>query len=369
MRIRWLCTLLVVVGSTVALCQAPGTGSGGTTGGGSTGGNPGGNTGNTGFPGMIGSTRSVPSGVELQIRVAWPDNRPVDGTIHLRLINAYGAIIQDVFTAREGMASFRAVRAGTYTIQVGGPDVEDSTTEPIQIFESSGVMMHWITVKPRDPNRSVGGLPGGNVSASEMSVPNKARKEMDKGLHAMGKNDLTEATDHFRKAVEIYPKFARAWNNLGVVKARENDRTGAVEMWDKALEADDKFVPAYFNKARLEILNHKNDAAEELIRKGLSMDPNHPEGLFLLANTQYANGQWNLALETANRLHKIEHKRFSDIHIIAAQSLMQQRQHKLALDELEIFLKESPDSPKVAQVRKQMAQLQAILRQDPARLP
>jgi tetratricopeptide (TPR) repeat protein len=296
---------------------------------------------------------------EIQVRVMGDDERPVNDILRVQLISAAGSPIAETFTNKEGNAEFRNQQFGMYQIRVQGSNIEEAVTGRFQVVTGETVHMEWVHVRPKDPNQAVGGKPQGQISASEMAVPDKARKEFDKGLEEFNKNNFKEADKHLEKAVEIYPKYARAWDVIGVIKAKSGDHAGAKESWQKAIDADDRNASAYFHLARVSIMNQQPGEAQKLVEKGLTAAPGEPEGLYLLTASEAMQGKWDEALANARKVHKGEHKQYADVHMIAAQGLAAQNQPKQAIEEYEVYLKEYPDSPRAAQVRQNMAQLQA----------
>ena len=59
--------------------------------------------------------------------------------------------------------------------------------------------------------------------------------------------DLTQAVESFRKAVELDPKYASAWNGLGVGLRQSGDVDGAIAAWKKAVELQPGFSFALYN--------------------------------------------------------------------------------------------------------------------------
>jgi len=83
------------------------------------------------------------------------------------------------------------------------------------------------------------------VSATTLEAPPKARKAYDKGAAAMREQKWDAAASEFGKAVELYPKFAAAWFDLGIVREQQKDFTGTAAAWKEAIKSDAKYVKPY----------------------------------------------------------------------------------------------------------------------------
>jgi arylsulfatase A-like enzyme/Flp pilus assembly protein TadD len=59
--------------------------------------------------------------------------------------------------------------------------------------------------------------------------------------------DLAKATGDFRRAVELDPKYASAWNGLGVGLRQSGNIDGAIDAWKKAVEFKPDFGFALYN--------------------------------------------------------------------------------------------------------------------------
>jgi len=349
--------VLVLVCSSSAFSQKPTGGVGNT--GGSTGGNqPGFNN----VPNM-----SNPSqGADIQVRIAWQNERTVDDeAIHVQLLNSGNVPIMDTFSNRDGMVSFRAVQPGSYRLKLDGSAIQDTTTDAFVVQNQERMHMEWVHVMPKENTHNNGVGPGGPmVSASELNVPPKAKSELDKGMEAYAKGDMKKATEKLHKALEIYPKYARAWNNIGVIQMKEGDKPGAKEAWQKAVDADSRFSAAYLNLARLSLIDKNNGEAQAYVNKAFSSDPNNVEALALMAKAQLLAGQYDKALVNARRAHGLPHEHMADVHLIAGEALLHQGHDGDAIKEYELYLKEYPDSPSASKVRTAMAQIQAKQQQN-----
>src|ERR1035441_7001687 len=67
------------------------------------------------------------------------------------------------------------------------------------------------------------------VSAADLSVPSRARKELDKANELAGKQKWEQAIHELNKAITIDPAYAVAYNNLGVIYSHLGDHGREVE--------------------------------------------------------------------------------------------------------------------------------------------
>jgi hypothetical protein len=167
-----------------------------------------------------------------------------------------------------------------------------------------------------DPNvgtlilNRIANVEGTTISITTAMAPKDAKKAFDKALNALKKDKWEDAQKQLTKAVEIYPKFAVAWVELGRTQEHAKDVDGAAKSYANAIQADPKLIPPYLSLAttafyeqkwqevaeqtdRILKLNpldfpqayllncmsnfylRKLDAAEKSAREGLTHDPEH----------------------------------------------------------------------------------------------
>ena len=301
-----------------------------------------------------------PEGVTLQIRVVWQNERSIGQMVHLQLLNHSGIPIQETMTNYDGIGQFERLHPGAYSVKVDSMTIQEARLESIEIMDDEKLRIERIHVVPKDPNAAVGGAPQGPVSSTDLQVPAKAKKEFEQGADAFAKEKYKKAVQHFEASVEIYPQYARGWNDLGVAKAKAGDEAGAKEAWNQSLKADNKFTSPKLNLARAALAERHPEQAESLVTQALANDPKNAEALYLLFTAQYRLNKGQQALETEAHLHALEHRRFADVHVYAGQLLLNQDANGLAMAEFETYLKEAPDGPRAPAVRKAMSQIQAL---------
>jgi hypothetical protein len=86
---------------------------------------------------------------------------------------------------------------------------------------------------------------GLTTSATSALAPKDAHKAFENGLQAMKKSKIDEAQTDFLKATELYPRYASAWYELGLVYERRERVPDARDAYAKAIAADSKYVNPY----------------------------------------------------------------------------------------------------------------------------
>lgn len=285
---------------------------------------------------------------DLSIRVHLPNEQPPPYPIQVELISSSGIPITQAFTHGDGRADFRDITEGTYRVRVSGSDYVTITSDPFTILHNEHLHNESIHINPKPANDQ---KPNKPISAGELQIPEKARNLLQKAAQQFDNGAADEAMQSLRSAIVIYPQYAQAYNNLGVVLISKDDAPGAMEAFQKALKADEKFVPALINVARLQVRQHDLPKAQISVEQALTNEPLNPEALTLLANVQFYQGHYPEAVAAVNRLHAAPHESFADAHLVAAEALQKTGNNRQAIEQCRLFLKENPNSPRAEQVR------------------
>ena len=292
---------------------------------------------------------------ELIVRLVLPSERTVHAPLRVQLLTGGGVPVRDMF-ARDGQVRFEAV-TGSYRVTVSGDGFETTTSDVFQITSNEAIHHETVVVKPK---ASAGaGSKEATISAAGLNVPDKARKEFEKGNAAMMKKDYPSAISHYRSAVQTYPRYAAAYNNLGLAYFNSNDAWHAREAFQNALEADDRFARGYANLARIRLLEKDANAAIQLLQRSLSVDPTNVDALALLANSCYVAGRLDDAVVAAQRAHALPHADYAVVHLIAGRALESQQKFNAAASEYRQFLEEAGSKPGANQAKAGLARVEA----------
>src|SRR5216683_1788159 len=216
----------------------------------------------------------------------------------------------------------------------------------------------FITVRSSNENNSNQVGPGSpSVAAVDLNVPDSARKEFDRAVKTMADQNWTKALQQLSRAVSLYPQYAVAYNNMGVVYGHLNDPAHEREALEKAIELNDHLVPALVNLAKLCFQDGNSARAEILLESATRAEPSNAGTMTLLAQAQLLNKHFDAAVATAHNVHTLPHQNFAVVHYIAARALERENRLQDALAELQVFLTEEPKGARADHVREEIVKL------------
>jgi arylsulfatase A-like enzyme/Tfp pilus assembly protein PilF len=97
--------------------------------------------------------------------------------------------------------------------------------------------------------------------------PNNAPAYQNLGILALQRNDVTQAQTDLTRALDLNPRLPLALNTLGVLYARVGDFPRAVDAWNRAVNVDPRQYDALFNIGLVEgRVGHKAEARAALTR-------------------------------------------------------------------------------------------------------
>lgn len=257
------------------------------------------------------------------------------------------------FTDGGGHVEFPAVEHGTYRVEVRKAGYE---TGQEQVDVAAGVIYNVMVGLRPDSSRSntVKSSPE-MISALDAAVPSGARKEFEAGS-ALLSSDPAASIQHFRSAVEQYPKYSKAWMSLALAYLKIKRSDEALSAVGKAIEVDSKFGMAYTLQGRLLVENREFKKAETSLLESIRLEPQAWEAHFELARCYYNTGKIDEALAQARQARDLPESN-PITHLLLADVYLKQDQKKEALAELEAYAEAEPASPMLPRIRQKIAQL------------
>ena len=210
--------------------------------------------------------------------------------------------------------------------------------------------------------QKMGEAEGTTVSATGLGAPKDAKKPFEKGHLALAQNKLAEAQPELEKAVQLYPRYASAWLDLGSVYAQQNQLEKARNAFQQAHVADDKFVPAYVGLASLALRESKWQEAADQSAHATELDGvDFPAAFYYNSLANFRLGNMEQAEKSARQAENLgaQHA-FPQVNLLLGVMLANKRDYADAAEQLRSYLKAAPTAPNADKVRQQLADVERL---------
>ena len=206
----------------------------------------------------------------------------------------------------------------------------------------------------------MGKAQGVTVSATSLNAPKGAQKAYDSGHHAVENKRLTEAQQQLERAVQLYPQYAGAWQELGWVYTQRNQLDKARNAFEQARAADAMFVPAYVGLSSVALReSHWAEAAELSARATQLNGVDFPAAFYYNSLANYRLGNMERAERSARKAETLGAQRvFPQVNLLLGVMLANRKEYADAADRLRSYLKAIPSAPNADKVRQQLAEVE-----------
>ena len=272
-------------------------------------------------------------------------------------------MVTTTYTDSEGRFGVNGLPPGQYHVVVK-EDPYQPVDEVVRIdsVTSSTVALVNIYLRLRETRQSDSpSVKGGNprlMSPAEYirQAPKSARREFQKAIDMGNKGEADEAIQHYRKAIDLYPDFYAARNNLGTALMNRSEYSQAKEQFEKVVALNATDAASYFNLANLYILTKQAEKAQLWIERGLSRQPDSALGHFLQGSLYEMTGKFKEAETSLRRSIELD-PLMAKAHLALVNLYLRTKRDEQAVSELRAFLTAFPNdafAPKAKQVLKRL---------------
>lgn len=293
----------------------------------------------------------------IQGTVSLPNNMRVDKRVKVRITGGMG---QTLFTWTDdnGQFIFRRLAGGTYFLTVdAGPEFH-TANETVDIYtRSSGSSITVpVFVQLRYKN-SAEAEKTGTVNAALAGVPKNALKEYEKAQRAAREGDGKRAVESLKKAVELYPDFMLAYNDLGLAYFRLNQLEEAAEALRKAIKLAPDNVTPVLNYGIVLFYQKQYPQAEEQLRAVIKKRETSPKAHLFLGRSLIRQSKLAEAETSLRRAVEIGGPDVNEGYRILGGIYMETGDNKRAVEALEKYLALEPNAKDADAVRQILAKL------------
>jgi tetratricopeptide (TPR) repeat protein len=311
--------------------------------------------------------RNVPA-VELKCKIL---GSPGDHSRSLWLIelrNAAGAPLRQALRMVGDTVRFKNLLPGIYRVYLSGRGgrrkCESIDLTPPPDRRSAQFAREFEVPK------TVEQVPGQyQVSARTLAIPKEALLELQRSEKAQLGGDEEAMAQHLMQAVEIYPGYADAWNNLGAYYHRKGEFVPAISSFTKVIELNPDFYVGWMNLGGSLLATGRFKDAVEANRKALSLGPNDATANSQLGLSHYYLHDLTEAKKYFKRVLELDPAFANSPQLFLAHIAMAEQSYPEAMSYLRGFLAHHPNAPDAHQVRQTLAALSegTAITEDPIR--
>jgi len=279
-------------------------------------------------------------------------------------LNSFGkGVVATTFTS-SGSFRFDNLREGPYEISftlTGYQDVQEH-------LEVSGPMFG-MTVSLKPLNAAPPGGPP-TVSVRDLSIPQKARDAMNKGLFLLHqKSDYAGSIKEFERAIKIFPNYYEAYAQIGYAYMGLKDPAHSEEALRQSIVVSQEHYPdAFFLLAALFTSQKRFEDAEPLARKAVDIAPDSWHAQSEMAQALLGEDRPEDAEKYAQAAVRLQPEN-SLLFLLLADIHGELQNDAALVEDLDTYLRLAPKGPMADRARQGRADAKQRLQQSQASTP
>jgi hypothetical protein len=202
------------------------------------------------------------------------------------------------------------------------------------------------------------------VSVLSLAAPPGAKKAYEKGRKEAKKGKWAAACDYFRKAIQLYPRFALAWLDLGRAQAQQNNIAEAQHSFEEATNADSHLTGAYVELTRMAAKRSQWDLLVNVTDRALQISPPESTPWFCFFNSlaKLTLGNVPGAQTSATRGLRLDVKRnVPSLEYIYGLILAKQENYSEAIEHIKAYLEMAPHASDTQIARDKLSEFERKL--------
>ena len=283
--------------------------------------------------------RSAAQPAEIRGQVRYSVGGAPAPDVVVRLDQLAGGFVNEVRTDQLGKFKITNLSPIQYQVIIRHPGYQEISREVNLVMQSSEYLqLQLVAEKSSSPANKL------TIGVINVNVPPEARKEYEQGESLSQAGDskkMTDAINHFERAVQLAPDFVEAKLKLGTAYMD-------LGQWDKAekvLVAASKAHPQepnlLFALGELFLQQKKTKEAEAALNGGLNLEPRSWMGHYTLGRL-YWNGSELVKAARQVAIALQLNPNFGEAHLLAGNIFLRARKSAEAQAEFEEYLRLDP---------------------------
>ncbi len=306
-----------------------------------------------GFPNATGKSVGMMNRGEINGNVRSLDDHPVADVQVQLLTSENGTTVGSVYSSPSGNFELDNIPPGQYELVARAGLAE--TREHVEVRG----MKSFVTLRlPQNSGTTSGNGEGGStVSVTEMKVPEKARKALEKARDAFAKGKRDEARTQVEAALKIEPAYAGALTLRALLSLDNAQLDAARADLETAVQSDPNDGMAQVVLGSTYNALHRPEDALRVLDRAASLLPNSWQVYFERARALISKHGFAEALRNLDKAQQFVTHDFPVMHLVKANALLGLQQYPEAKAELQAFLDRVPQGDNADEARRVLQQL------------
>lgn len=287
-------------------------------------------------------------------RILLANGAPYSEPVKLTLQSYDGAEFS-FYTDLHGQFEMNDVKAGNYVLEAEADRQRFvPVTEKVRVYKNLPSVVT-LTLKERPatarPAPPAGSGPTVSAGELEQKVPEKARKEFERATAAAAAGRREEALARLNKAVEIFPDYLMARNDLGVQLMDAGRLDEAAAHLRHAVRVGPKAFNPQLNLGILLVRRHEFAEAARVLEESVSLNPRSPSARLHAGLAHGALGDYERAARELKSAYEMGGAEYADALFHLGQLHLGRGERELAVQSFEAYLGVAPNAANAEQAR------------------
>ncbi len=265
-------------------------------------------------------------------------------------------------TDASGRYSFNRLSSGIILIRVAGNGIVRGETQRVELTPATGGSGSTIEtvdfyLKPFSESGTAT-----KAAAFAQEVPPAARTAYDDGVKLLS-SDAQGGLAKLKEAIGLFPDYYAALSKYGLECVKQGQFEPAVGPLTKAIAVNPKGQDSYYALGVAQYQLKKLPESAETLKQMVKLDPqspNTPHARYFLGMALVKTGKPTEAEPELKQAYEQGRTNIpTDVHMALAQIYGNSKRYKEAADQLELFLKETPDARDKERIKGLISQLRA----------
>lgn len=293
----------------------------------------------------------------LQGKVVLPNGAPPPNSVRVTL--TFNSVsVYETFTDLSGRFSFTGLHRGMYQLTAEGDDRTFETTRVNAEISAYGSAPQTFTQNVQLRVKAAKAVsPAGvaSIEALDPNVPRPAREAYEKGVKRAADDKPEQAVKLLQEAIAAYPRFYSAHTALAEQYDRLKRYTEAEAAYQEALKLKSDRAEAHVGLGIVLVKQKRYAEAIPPLRRSIEIEKQSSAPYLFLGLAEMMTGDYQAAELDLLRAYEIGKPTLAHIYLANLYDL--RHEPAKAIEQLQAFLKENPESPSSRQIREAIDKL------------